>query len=64
MLFRRNSDFGGLIFQWLISAQRLYFAAERIELFLILVNDDEAIVVPGMMACCLSENVRILTPFY
>jgi len=64
MLFRPNSDFGGLIFQWLISARRLCFAAERTELFLILVNVDEAVVIPGMMAYCLSGNVKILSPFY
>jgi hypothetical protein len=62
MLFRRNSDFGGLIFQWLVSAPRLCFAAERTELFLILVYDDQAVVVPGMMAYCLRGDVRILSP--
>lgn len=52
MLFRCNLDFERLILQWLISAPRFYFAAERKELFLTLVNDDQAAVVPGMMAYC------------
>jgi hypothetical protein len=60
MLFRSNSDFVGLIFQWLISAPRFYFAAERKELFLILVNYDQVAVVPGMAAYCLNGNVRIV----
>jgi len=64
MLFRCNSDFEGLIFQWLISAPRLYFAAERKELFLIIVNDAQVAAVPGMTAYCLNGNVRILSPFY
>jgi hypothetical protein len=67
MLFKCNSDFGGgggVIFRWLISAPRLYFAVEHTELFLILVNDDQAVEVPGMMAYCLSGNVRILSTFY
>jgi hypothetical protein len=47
MLFRCNSDFEGLILQWLISAPRFYFAAESKELFLTLVNDDQAAVSTG-----------------
>lgn len=63
MLFNRNSEFGGLIFQWLISAPPLYIAAERTELFLILVNDDQAVVAPGMMAYCLAFTRGSCSPY-